>query len=266
MNPVQRLLAIHAIAMTTFREAIRNRILYVMALFAAGLILFSAVLSNLTLGFQVRIVTDLSLSAASLVGTTIAVLLGVTSVARELERRTYFPVLARPISRADFVIGKWLGVTATTWLIEAAMMALATVMIAAYTHEGSFQYAAGPYVTTLLLTLVRLAVIAAIAVGTSTLASSTVATMATVTVLLAGYTTDEVRWFLRGNESPLAPYVGTALYHALPDLAALDALPRLLYGDPLGLEVVWAPVLYSLAWTAVLLGGSSLVFSRRDLT
>lgn len=258
--------AIVALAHTTIREAVRSRILYVLALFALGLILFSSVLSDLTLGYQIRIVTDVSLSAVSMTGTVIAILLGVGSVAREIEKRTYYPVLAKPVSRSAFVLGKWAGVVATTWLIAAIMFAFATVMIAYYTHEGRFQYGLEPYATTILLTMIRLAVIAAIAVSASTFAGTTVATMATVVVVIAGYFSFEARWFLQRSESPVSKAIGEAVYYALPDLAALDALPRLVHVDPLGLSDLLGPGAYAIGWATVLLSVACAFFSRRDLT
>lgn len=266
MNVPRPLEPVLAIATTTFREAIRNRILYVLALFALAMILFSAVLSLLTLGYQVRIVTDVSLSAVTFACTTIAVLLGVSSVARELDRRTCYPVLAKPIGRATFVLGKWLGVVGVTWLLATVMVALATVMIAAYSHDAAFQYPAQAYLTVHALTLLRLGVVSAIAVSASTFAGATVATMATLTVVTAGYFTFEVRWFLERSDSEASRFVGRAVYHALPDFAALDGLPRLLYGDSLALTDIGSPVLYGIAWSALVLAAACAFFARRDLS
>src|SRR5690606_34996174 len=100
MNTTSALFALARVALT---EALRERILYGLLAFAVGLILLSAVLSNVTLGWPVRIVTDLSLSAISLGGAAMAILLGVRSVASEIERRVAYPVLARPIARWTYV-------------------------------------------------------------------------------------------------------------------------------------------------------------------
>ncbi len=254
-----------ALCRTTVAEAVRSKILYGVALFALGLILFSAVLSQITLGHQVRIVTDVSLSATSLAGTLMAVLLGVGSVAREVERRTYYPVLAKPIGRAEYVLGKWLGVVATVWLNVAVMLVLSALMIAAYSHDGAFQYDLGDFLVTCGLTLLRLAVIAAIAVAFSTFASSTVALIGSVGVVVAGFFTAEVRYFMaktgRGNQ-----LVGDALYFVLPDFQAIDGLSRLVHGDHLGLGALLAPAAYAVTWSAFLLLAACVIFSRRDLS
>jgi ABC-type transport system involved in multi-copper enzyme maturation permease subunit len=116
-----------ALARTSVAEALRDRVLYALLLFAVGLILMSAVLSNLTLGYRDRIVTDLCLSAVTFAGMAMAVLLGVGSVAREIERRTVQPLLAKPITRTSFVIGKFAGVSATVALNVGLMMIAATI-------------------------------------------------------------------------------------------------------------------------------------------
>lgn len=245
----------------------RSRILYALLLFALGLILLSAVLSNITLGWQSRIVTDVSLSAVSMAGTVMAVLLGVSSVAREVERRTYYAILAKPVSRNAYVLGKWLGVVATVYLNVALMMVAATAVIAAYTDTGKqgFQYAAVPYLLTLGLTLVRLALVSAIAVAFSTFTSSTVATISSVGLVIAGYFTGELHFFLLRSESDLTRAVGRAIYYAVPDLAALDTLPLLVQGRSFGPADVGASLVYGLCYSAFLLVGSCWIFSRRDL-
>lgn len=257
--------AIVAFAGNTLRESLRDRILYGVLAFGVGLILLSAVLSNLTLGWQVRIVTDFSLSAITLAGSIMAILLGVSSVARELERKTAYPLLAKPISRASYVVGKYVGVLATVYLNVVLMMGAATVMIAAYSHEGLFQYPALPYLATLGLCLLRLAVIAAFAVLFSTFTSSTVAFIASLGMALSGYFSSELRFFLERSESAATQIIGKAIYWTVPDFAAIDTLPRLIHGHPIGFAQVGFSAAYAACYAAGLIVVAALIFSRRDL-
>lgn len=254
-----------AIARNTVAEAVRSRILYLLLAFAIGLILLSAVLSDLTLGWQVRIVTDVSLSAITIAGSLLALLLGVGSVAGEVERRTAYPILGKPVTRGEFVVGKWVGVLGTTYLNVLLMMLAATAMIARYSHEGFFQYTAGAYLATLALTLLRLAVIAGMAVAFSTFTSSTVAMIASVGLTVAGYFTGELRFFLTRSDDPVLRPLGQALYYAVPDFAALDTLPRLLHGhEILAPQVGWA-ALYAVTYAVAVLVIACRIFARRDL-
>lgn len=257
--------ALFALARVALVEALRERILYGLLAFAIGLILLSAVLSNVTLGWPVRIVTDLSLSAISLGGAAMAILLGVRSVAGEIERRVAYPVLARPIARWTYVVGRYLGVVTTVFFNVLLMAIAATVMIAVYSHEGFFQYPLGDYLTTLALMLLRLAIIAGLAVLFSTFTSSTVAFIASTGLAIAGHFTADLRHFLGKSETGLTRSVGETLYWALPDLATLEALPRLIHGDPILSAQAVIAALYGTLYLAVLLVLACWRFEGRDL-
>lgn len=254
-----------AVARTTLLEAVRNRILYGLLLFAVGMILLSAVLSNLTLGHPVRIVTDVSLSAVSLSGTLIAILLGVNAVAGEVQRRTLFPVLAKPVSRGEYVLGKYLGVFATVSINMAVMMVASTAMIAAYTAEKSFEYPVGAFAATLALSLLRAGLVAAISLALSTIASSTVAFIGALGLTLAGYFTDGLRFFLGKSESSVTRAVGEAVYYFVPDFVTLDPLAKLVHGEPVLTPQLAAAAGYGVLYCAVALIAAVLAFSRRDL-
>lgn len=256
---------IFSLARVTVHESLRDRILYGVLAFGIGLILLSAVLSNVTLGWPVRIVTDLSISAVSIGGSVMAILLGVRSVAGEVEKRTAYPVLARPISRGWYVVGKFLGVVGTVCLNVLLMIGAATVMIASYTHEGIFQYAAGAYLATLGLLLLKLALIAAIAVLFSSFTSSTVAFIATTGVTIAGHLTGELRFFLGQSESEATRWLGDILYWTLPDMVTMEGLSRLIHDQPVLSSQAVAAAVYGVCYIAALLIAASMIFECRDL-
>ncbi|HWV39387.1 MAG TPA: ABC transporter permease subunit [Vulgatibacter sp.] len=255
-----------AIARVTIQESLRDRILYGVLAFGVALILLSAVLSNVTLGWPVRIVTDLSISAISLGGAVMAILLGVRAVAVELEKRVAFPVLARPISRGWFVLGKYLGVVGTVYLNVGLMIAAATGMIAAYSHEGAFQYDVGAYAATLGLLLLKLALVAAIAVLFSSFTSSTVSFIAATGVTIAGHLTGELRFFLGRSEQAATRFLGDALYWLLPDMATMEGLSRLIHGLPILNAQATAAAVYGACYAVGLLVAAAMIFEKRDLS
>jgi ABC-type transport system involved in multi-copper enzyme maturation permease subunit len=257
--------ALRALATATVAEAIRDRILYGLLLFALGMILLSAVLSTLTMGHPVRIVTNLCFTAISVAGALMAILLGVGAVAREVERRTAYPVLAKPVSRAGYVVGKYVGVLATVYLNVLVMMAATTVMIVAYQHVSPFQYPIDDYLLTLGLALVRLALIGAIAVAFSTFTSSTVALIASVGITVAGHLTAELRAMLGRSEDPLTRAMADGLFFVVPDFAAMEALPRLLHGEPILAGGAGLAAAYGLLYAAAVLALAVAAFTRRDM-
>ncbi|MGC4122303.1 MAG: ABC transporter permease subunit [Myxococcales bacterium] len=195
----------------------------------------------------------------------LAVLLGVGSVAREVERRTAYPILAKPAGRAEYVVGKYLGVVLTAWLNLLLMMVAATAVVQLYRWEGGFLFSWGNYAVTLLMVLVRVAVVAAAAVLFSTFTSSTVSFIASLGFSVAGYFTGEVKYFLSKSESEMTRWVGNGLYYLLPDFATLDPLPRLLYGHEVLTVQTAFGVGYALCYIACLLVIATAIFRRRDL-
>ena len=112
---------IAALALNTFRESIRDRIFYSLLAFAVIMLAFSLVLGNLTIGDEIKIIKDFGLAAISLFGVLIAIFVGISLVYKEMEKRTIYVILAHPISRSQFVLGKYGGLSLTL-LVEVAVM------------------------------------------------------------------------------------------------------------------------------------------------
>ncbi|MEN8185255.1 MAG: ABC transporter permease subunit, partial [Myxococcota bacterium] len=122
------LVRILAIAENTIREAVRNRVLYTLVFFAVGMILLGVVLSTLSYVEQERILQDVGLAAIRIFGVAIAIFVGVGLIHKEVDRRTIHTVLSKPITRAEFLLGKVLGLVATLWS-QVAIMSLAFVAV-----------------------------------------------------------------------------------------------------------------------------------------
>jgi ABC-type transport system involved in multi-copper enzyme maturation permease subunit len=151
LGPVQKILAI---ARNTFREAIRDRILYGFLFFAVVLILFSLVLGQLSLGEQVRVTLDVGLSGISLFAVLMSIFIGIALLHKEIEKRTIYPVLSKPVSRAAYLVGKFLGLAATM-AVQIALMSLVFFLVLALQggslHAGLFLALALTFVETLLV-------------------------------------------------------------------------------------------------------------------
>lgn len=129
--------SIVAIALNTFREAVRDRVLYTMLIFAVGLILFSLVLGRIAPQEQLRLTTDVGLAAISLMTVLLAIILGVTNLHKEIERKTVYFVLSQPIARWQFLVGKFLGMA---WLLTATIAVMGgTLLTVLAWHEDSMQ-------------------------------------------------------------------------------------------------------------------------------
>ncbi len=252
-----------AIAANTLREALRERLMYNLAFFAVILILGSLTISQLTMGEQFRIIADVASSSTQLFGTLIAVFLGVALVSRELDRRTGYALLARPVSRSAFILGKYLGLLGTLALNVAIMAVVSALMLFAYGGPSTFLHSG--FFAAYWLILVSLAVVGGFAVLFAALTTPTLAIIFTLAWVGAGWAFSEVRSFwLRSDEMGLKPAV-RILDLLLPNMGLLDLKEALTYRDPVSIGSLAARTAYGLAYAGTLLALAALVFRRKDV-
>jgi ABC-type transport system involved in multi-copper enzyme maturation permease subunit len=252
-----------AIAHNTVREALRERLLYNLVVFAVLLVAGSLTISQLTLGEQFRIVANIGSSATQVFGTLIAVFLGVGLVTREMDRRTCYPVLARPVSRAGFVAGKYLGLLATLAL-NVGLMALTTGVVLGI-YQGNQQASWEAFAATFLLTFVQLALVGALAVLFSTFSTATLSAIFTLTIVGAGWLFGEVRPFwLATRQAEFKELIGV-MDVLLPNMSLLDLKESLTYGDPVTWGGVALRALYGIGYAGVTVALAAVVFTRRDV-
>ncbi len=247
-----------AIAALTVRDALRQKLAVNLLLFALLLICASFTISELTFGEQYRIIADLALSSAQLFGTLIAVFLGAGLVSGEIQRRTLYPVLAKPVSRVQYVLGRYAGLVAMLWLNLAVMAAVSTGVLARYLEGASFLWTT-PFGWAFAGLGAQLAVVAAVAVLFSTFTNTTLAAIFTLALALAGHFSREA--FVYWRDAPALRAIGLAI----PNLAALDYKLELVYRDALRPAQVGLALGYAALYAAIALALASAIFARRDL-
>jgi hypothetical protein len=247
-----------AVAMNTYRETIRERVLYNLVFFAILMTLSSVLIGELAIRQNDKIIKDIGFAAIDFFGTLIAIFIGVGLVSKEIERRSLYPLLAKPLTRDELYLGKFFGL-AFTLLVNTLLMAagLYLALFAAQVHEGPRLFEAiYPIYLGLLLTV-------AIAMLFSTLTSSALAAVCTVGLALAGRFSDVIHNMR--DVLPEAPgWAVLVLYRAIPDFAKLDFKDRVAYGDPVGADVLAWITAYAAAYTAGMLLIGLLSFRSRD--
>jgi ABC-type transport system involved in multi-copper enzyme maturation permease subunit len=250
--------ALRAIALNTFRESIRDRVLYLLLAFALLLIGVSTFVSRLTVGSEEKIVKDVGLSAIAIFGLLTAVFAGVSLVHKEIERRTIHTLLANPVRRWQFIGGKFVGLASVLGLEVGMMSAVLAGLLLA---RGESPWALAPAV---VLILVELGLITAFTLLFSSVTSPILAALSTVAV----YVTGHLSWSLRLLEERLgggaASAVSRSLYRVLPNLEYLDVKAQVVHGHALPQGFLLAAIGYGLGYTAVVLVLASLAFQRRD--
>jgi Cu-processing system permease protein len=252
-----------AIAGTTFREALRERLFHNLLAFAVLLVVGSLTISQLTLGEQSRIIANIGTSATQIFGTLIAVFLGVGVITREVDRRTCYPALARPVSRAGFLIGKYIGLLVTLTLNVVLMAAATAAVLFLYRTDSGFL--TGAFFAAFGLIALQLALCAAFAVLFSTFTTSTLASIYTLSVVGAGWMFGEVRSFWLAAHQVEMKSLVKVLDVVLPNMALLDVKEAVTYGDPVTLGSVLERAAYGTGYTVTLLVLACLSFTRRDI-
>ncbi|MBN1334529.1 MAG: ABC transporter permease [Deltaproteobacteria bacterium] len=252
--------ALVAIAATTFREAIRDRVLASLFFVAALLLGASLAAEEITIGDQAKVIRGLALGGISLSASVMAMFLGVGLVWRELEQRTIQTVATRPISRTTFVLGKYTGLVVTLAALVAGMLLLYLVLIG--THLGTPHPSLAGYA---VLLAVDLMLLTAWATFFSTFAGPTMATVFTLSTFVIGHLADDIHRF--GEQAATAGVHGVAgvLYWVLPNFQVLDVQAQAAHEVPVPLDHVLRAGGYGLGYTFLVLLAAVLVFERRDL-
>ncbi len=252
-----------AIAGNTVREALRERLLYNLLIFAVLLSIASLTISRLTLGEQFRIIADVSSSSTQLFGILISVFVGVALVTREIDRRTAYAMLARPVSRADFVLGKFLGLLATVGLNLVVMAGASALVLFFYT--GSLGFLRSGFFAAFGLMLAQFAVCVALAVLFASFTTSTLAVIFTLALVGAGFVFSEIRPFWIASDQTHLKSLVHVLDFTLPNMGLLDAKEALTYGDPVTLRSVAARLAYGFGYAGVAVAVAAAIFTRRDI-
>jgi ABC-type transport system involved in multi-copper enzyme maturation permease subunit len=250
--------AVLAIALNTFREAVRDRVLYLLVAFALLVILASRLLAMVTVGNEDKIVKDLGLSAISLFGVGIAVFVGVSLVFKEIERRTVYTLLAQPVARWHFVLAKFAGLLAVL-CVHVALMYATLVGVLSIRHESAAGL--GPAVW---LILVELAIVTAFALLFSSVTNPILSAVWTSAIYVSGH----LSWSLRllGQRVPdgAARWLCDAVYWLLPNFDRLDRKAEAVHHLALPPGFVLWSTLYGACYTALVLGLACAAFERRE--
>jgi ABC-type transport system involved in multi-copper enzyme maturation permease subunit len=253
------MLKIHAIMINTFREAIRDRILYNLLIFALLIIGGSILLGTLTIGEQQKIIKDMGLASISIFGTLIAVFVGIGLVYKEIERKTIYNIISKPVHRYQFFIGKYLGLILTL-LVNVLIMTGGFLSII-YFMDGSIQFG---LVKAIFLIFMELAMITAIALFFSTFTTPTLSATFTLAIYVIGHLSQDLKVFGAKSELPWVRRLTGFLYYVLPNLQNFNIKGLVVHNLPLPANFILLSFLYSLLYTGILLMLAICIFGQRD--
>lgn len=264
--------AARCVAVAVFRESVRDRVFYNLVLFAVLLVAASILIGQLTAGQDVKIIKDIGLAATSLFGLFIAIFVGISLVSKEVDRRSVYPLFAKPIRRSEFIVGKYAGLLLTLF-VNIAVMTIALYAVLFFLSRGvpeRLQHAwDAPAMDPALLKAIaliymNLAVVTAVAVFFSTYSSPMLSAVFTLGICVVGQFNADLKHFDLIVDSPAAVAVARACYYVLPDFARFDVKLAVVHGIPVSAAYVTTTAAYAAAYIAALLFGAIVIFSRRD--
>jgi ABC-type transport system involved in multi-copper enzyme maturation permease subunit len=251
-----------AIALNTFRESVRDRVLYNLVLFVLLLVIASVVMGRIAVGQERRIVIDVGLSAMTIFGVLISIFIGIGLVSKEIEKRTIALILAKPVRRSTFVLGKYLGLCLTL-LVNIAVMAVAVMLALLCVSEGfgAIQFSVWPGA---FLIFLELAVVTAVALLFSCFSTPALSALFTLLIFLIGRWSPDLKLLAEASPSFATRTLCRALYHLLPNLANFNYINEIAGGGAVPARMIIANAVYAGCYVLALLAASVLIFERRD--
>jgi ABC-type transport system involved in multi-copper enzyme maturation permease subunit len=251
------------VAVNTFREAVRDRVLYNLVFFALLMIGAAILVGQISIGIERLVIINLGLSAISIFGLVMAIFIGVGLVSKEIEKRTLYSLLAKPIRRWEFLVGKYAGLVLTL-IINTSFMTLGLAAALFYVGRPLVRSDVTILVAIYFI-LLSLALVTAIALFFSCFSSPMLSTIFTLGLYVTGVFAKDIRGFGALTKSPWLKAATRALYYVVPNFHNFNAIAAAAHGESIPFTLVWQNTLYALLYVAAVLLAASAVFSRRNL-
>jgi len=251
-----------AIARNAFREAVRDRVLYNLVLFVLLLTGAAIFIGELSGGQERKVIVDLGLSAMLLFGVFIAIFVGVGLVYKEIERRTIYAIFAKPVTRGEFIVGKYLGLCLTL-LVNVVVMGAGVSLALIYVSRGWDPLALSIW-PAILLIYVELMILTGVALLFSSFSSPALSALLTFFIFIIGHFSAALKGLATSMGSTSARWLFGGLYYLLPNLTNLSYITPAAHGQVPDVAQFASAVLYSLIYIVVILSLATLIFRRRN--
>jgi len=250
------------IASNTFREAVRDRVLYNLIAFAVLMSGAALLVGMISIQIERLVVINLGLTAISFFGVVIAILIGIGLVSKEIEKRTLYTMLSRPVRRWEFIAGKFLGLTGTL-LVNTFFMAIGVVLALVYVSHH-FQRGDGAVLVALYFIVLQFLIITALALLFSTFSSPLLSAIFAFALFIIGSFAEDLRGFA-GMTHGIARWLATGAAYLVPNFSALNIIGQAAHGQGATPQLIAYNTAYALVYAIAVLSGAVLIFERRNL-
>jgi len=250
---------IYAIAVNTFKEAIRDKIFYSLVFFAGLIIGASILLSMLTLGEGSKIVADISLAGINFFGIIISIFVGIGLVYKEIEKKTIYTIISKPIRRSDFLLGKYLGLALTLLVYLSVMSAIFLAVL--YIYTGSLAY---KLLLSVILIYFELLIVTAAAILFSTFSTPSLSATYTLAIYVIGHLTGDLKALAGKTDIASAKFVLDAAYYVLPNLENFNIKGEVVHNIPISGFYMLQAMTYGVLYVVCLIIIAVIIFQKKN--
>ena len=253
---------IYHIAANTFREAVRDRVLYNLIAFALLLSGAAVLVGQISIDIERLVVVNLGLTAVSLFGIVIAIFIGIGLVSKEIEKRTLYTVLSRPVRRWEFIAGKFFGLSGTL-VVNTFFMAIGVFAALLYVshrlHGGDAQVLIALYFIVL-----QFVIVTSLALFFSSFSSPLLSAVFTFSLFVIGTFAEDLRGFAALTHG-ITRWLATTAAYIVPNFSALNVINQVAHGEPIAAHLIVYNSAYAVAYALTVVAGATLIFERRSL-
>lgn len=253
---------IFTIALHTFKQSVRDKVLYNLLVFAVLMAAASLLIGGVSIGIEQIILVNLGLSAIAIFGLLIAIFIGISLISKEIERKTLYNVLSKPVGRWEFILGKYLGLLLTL-AVNTGIMAAGFYLTLFYQSPRLERVDLGS-LEALYFILLELALVVGVALLFSCISSPVLAALFTFCVFVIGNFLNDLRWYGHQSGSAAMKQLTAALYYLFPNFRDFNVIGTVAHGTLVPARLVVSNSLYALLYTVVLISVSVMIFEERE--
>jgi len=251
-----------AIAFNTFREAVRDRVLYNLIIFALLMIGSSLLLGQITIAVQKQLLINLGLTAISIFGVLIAIFIGIGLVSKEIDKRTLYTVLTRPVQRWEFIVGKFFGLVGTL-VVNAGLMTVGFFVALLYLMHGLVRSDLS-ILAAVYFILLQFLIVTSIALLLSSFSTPIESAVLTFAIFVVGSFSEDLRSFAEAAKGA-AHYITMAISYLIPNFSALNYIASVAHGEAIPGNIVLLNTAYAILYAGSAVCAASLIFQNRNM-
>ncbi len=250
---------IKAIALNTFKEAVRNKIFYLLIFFGIFFSFSSKLISILTIGDTLKILKDIGLASINFFSVIIAVFTGINLVYKEIEKKTVYFILSKPVERRDFILGKFLGLALTILVALTIMISFFSIFILLF--SGTFD----PYILLYFIFLfTELLIVISISILFSSFSTPILSSIFTIILYLIGHVIWTFNEFKYKFINPIEKIFAYSIYYLFPNLEKFNIKGAIVMNDPINIKIIFSTLAYGIFYVSAILLISIHIFKHRE--